>query len=206
MLSRRLCKAFYVALTLTLAACGGSAADTETDLGATCPAGDVGDLSAPPELQLYNQRADGVSTPIVCGETIDMLTPPQGGRVSFIGLRVTNMSACGVKVTSQISEVNGGGSQEDSRTVDLEALEDGWAGSKDGLITTFSHLTMCPNEWSSSDIFDTEYELRVTVTDKAGRQASSTMNITPTCGEPDKLESCKCLCGAAYEPGVLCGN
>jgi len=97
---------------------------------------------------------NGVSTPVQSGGTVPLVTPPQGGRVIFLGVRATNVDPCAVKITGAIRDPATKQVRVDARTVNLSPSGDGYGVSVDSSISSFANVPVCPNEWASTDAFD----------------------------------------------------
>lgn len=174
--------------------------------GAHCTLPDVGDPKMPIQMELTIRGIDETSAPAKDGDTVPMITPPQGGRVVFIGVRATNLNPCGVDVKGVIRDEANKHVVLDERTVNLKADGKGWGSSSDEVISTFSNVPVCPNEWSSTDIFGHEYELTMAILDKAGRSAEKTIKATLSCAETDPMldAECHCICKQGYVLGQTC--
>jgi len=178
--------------------------------GASGPCGFLGSTSAAPELQLLAVRSDTSVVPLNDGDSIAILTPPQGGRVVFVGVRATNLDGCGVQLNGGLVDPKTTQVRPDSRTVNLTPTSDGWGvsgsahGSAAGAISSFLNIPVCPNQWSTTDIEGNDYGLEVIVTDREGRKATKSIRVTPECGEPANLEQCQCLCRANYVTSQTC--
>jgi hypothetical protein len=164
----------------------------------------LGDREAEPEIEITALGVDSISAPITDGDTVNIVTPPQGGRVIFIGVRATNLCATGAVITGALRDPPTMAPTVDKRTVNLRAGDDGWGSSVDTDISTFANVPVCPNQWSSRDIYDQDYELIVVVTDKDERTATRTIVVRPTCAEPDTRTECLCICKAGYVLGEPC--
>jgi hypothetical protein len=156
------------------------------------------------------------------GATVAVITPPAGGRMVFAGARVANLDPCAAQLAGSLREMGGDllkAVRLDSRTIHLLAAGDGWGTSDPGDISTFANIPVCPNQWADSDVFDVDYELRVTVTDRDGRTATTSRVVRPACllgdgllnnggREPRPPEAflaeCLCMCRAGYELGDTC--
>lgn len=171
----------------------------------TCPFEHLGDEGADIQMEIFALDASYVSRPIQEGSTIDILFPPQGGRVLFVGVRATNLSPCGVQLRGALRDLESGRVMLDERTLNLEPAGDGWGKSKDSNIASFSNVPVCMNQWSERDIFDQDYELDVRLMDRKGRTAEAKTLVRPVCGEPGELEiECRCICKAGYQLGENC--
>lgn len=182
----------------------GDAAST-SGAATSCKVGFLGDPALAPELRLTARGASGVSVDLDDGGTIPIITPPQGGRVLFVGVRVTNVNACGVKLAGSVRDAVTGEERLDARTVNLDVGDDGWGTSRDTNIGTFANIPVCPNLWSSNDLYDQPIALTLTVTDREKRVATTTITVTPTCSEGEPLlAECLCICAKGYELGATC--
>jgi len=181
-----------------------------------CAAGIVGDPNKDPVLELRALKADGTDVPLNNGDDLAVLFPPQGGRVSFVGVRVLNLDTCGVMLLGAARDTISKQVRLDGRTVNLKKDPDGWAttgrGTKtniedSGEIGDYANIPLCPNQWAEQDIYDKPFEIEVTVTDRRNKTVTKTIAVTPRCAEPGQKEtSCKCLCRNGYVLGETCGE
>lgn len=203
-----------VALALALlaqSACSSSTRGAPQDAGPpdACPVGFLGDGGAP-DFSVTVLRADDSVVPVVQGDTVPMLFPPQGGRVIFVGVDATNFDGCGVVLTGALRDLKTQEVRVDSRTINLIPSGGGHGVSgKTGesvaaAIANFSNVPVCPNEWSSTNVYGTLYGLEVTVKDKEGRQLTKKLDVTPECGEPARVAECECICQGGYVLGQEC--
>ena len=208
----RVCAA---ALGLTLAAAvtaGGGACDGTGGTGGTggkpqpgCKLADLGDPKQAIQLQVTALGIDNTSVVVNDGDSVPLITPPQGGRVIFIGARATNLSPCSVTLTGALKDPATGAVMLDKRSVNLTPIGNGYGSSADSNISSFANIAVCPNQWSSKDVFDQPYELDLTLTDRTGRSATATLMVTPRCAEPGTLlTECKCSCKQGYVLGSAC--
>lgn len=187
---------------------GGGAAASSSATGSTypCELGFLGDPAGVPTVEI--RALDTAMTELLDvtdGGTLPLSTPPQGGRVIFTALRATNLVPCSVSAVGTIRDPMGVQSRSDARTVNLEPQGDGWGQSIADNLGTVVHLPVCPNLWSTRDVFDQPYELTVTLTDKEGRVATQTLSVTPVCSEGGSLDDeCRCICATGYELGAPC--
>jgi hypothetical protein len=201
-----------VSASLALAACSGPHEVGGGDAGPDAPVEFLGDAAAPPEFDFLVLQADDTVTPVADGGSVPILTPPQGGRVIFVGVRATNVDGFGLQLTGALRDLATQQVRFDSRTVNLIATGDGWGVSGTAnepvaaTIGNFSNVAVCPNEWSSTDIYGHEYGLEMTIQDKEGRQLTKTIRVTPDCAEPMTLAECLCLCKAGYVLGQPCAD
>lgn len=186
------------------------------DAPSDCPAGFLGDPSKEPELELRALLADGTDVPLADGNDLAILFPPQGGRVSFVGVRAINLDGCGVQITGALRDLKTMQIRADGRTLNLDREPDGWGTSGHGttakieesaLIGNYSNIPLCPNQWASVDVFDQSFELEVLVQDRRGKKGSKKIRVTPRCAEMgEKLTGCRCLCKKDYVLGESCGE
>lgn len=203
---------------------GGDDAQPEDDGGveaapdspSVCPTGYLGDPAKEIELQLRALTADGTDVPIADGDDLAIVFPPQGGRVSFVGIRATNLDGCGVQVTGALRDLGSRQIRVDGRTVNLRKEADGWGTTGRGTTTDiedsaaigdYSNIPVCPNQWADVDVFDHAFELEVLVQDRSKKKTSKVIKVTPRCSEPGgKAAACRCLCKKGYVLGEACGE
>lgn len=198
-----------VAMLLGALGCGPAeetAADAGPDASPSCKLGFLGDPGLDPAIELISLGADGTSAPIEEGSSVALIFPPQGGRVIFAGVRATNVDACGVTLGGSLRDPQNGKITFDERTVNLKPLGDVWGASVDSDISTFSNIPVCPNQWSATDAFGSEYDLTVKVRDKGGRTVEKTTRVIPACAEPENEEQCRCICKQGYVLGEVCAS
>lgn len=182
-----------------------------------CATGFLGDPSKEPEIELRALTADGTDVPLVDGNDLAIILPPQGGRVSFVGVRVRNMDGCAMKIIGAMRDPSSGLVTLDGRTVNLTREPDGWGTTGRGAnitniddsqaIADYSNIPLCPNSWSKQDVFDKPHEIEVVLTDRRQKVARKVVTITPRCSQPGERETaCRCLCRNNYVLGDLCGE
>jgi hypothetical protein len=175
-----------------------------------CPVGFLGDEAGAPDFDMQILEADETVAPLADGDSIPMILPPQGGRVVFVGVRATNVDGCGLQLTGALRDLATQQVRVDSRTINLIDTHDGYgvsgmaSSSVASAIADFSNVPLCPNEWSSTNVYGTVYGLEVTIQDREGRQLTKKIHVTPECGEPDNLSECLCICKGGYVLGQAC--
>lgn len=189
-------------LLAIVAACGGCTGGEDPLQG--CKLDYLGDEALPLEMKLVARDADEVAREIVNASDVDMILPPQGGRVIFVGAVATNVSACGVELSGALRDLSTGQLRVDARTTNLKPKGGGWGGPLDGDISTFSNIPLCPNQWASTAVHGAPFELTVTLSDPQGKTASQTMQVTPVCGQPANEAECLCQCKQGYVLGQTC--
>lgn len=190
------------ALLSVMPACDAEEPPPEEPIG--CKLGYLGEEGAELQAEIIALDAQATSHPVEDGDTIDIVMPPQGGRVLFLGVRATNLSACGVQLSGTLRDPESGRIMSESRTINLAPADDGWGESDDLDISTFANVGVCPNNWSSKDIFDQEYEILVQVKDREGRMAMRSRKIRPACREAGVEAECRCICKHGYVLGEAC--
>jgi hypothetical protein len=195
-----------------LAACPGPHEGSDAGPDAQYVPEFLGDAAAAPEFDFLVFRADDTVVPLSDGGTVQIVTPPQGGRVVFVGVRATNIDGAGLQLTGALRDPATQQVRFDSRTINLIPTGDGWGVSGTATepasvaIGNFSNIAVCPNEWSSTDIYGHTYNLEVTIQDREGRQLTKTIHVTPECGEPLSLGECMCICKVGYVLGQPCDD
>ncbi|WNG33950.1 hypothetical protein F0U61_10115 [Archangium violaceum] len=194
------------------------AGTTTPDAGTTTPdAGTIptscgipflGDPNGTPDFTITALGPNWMTSPAVPltqGSIVSLIEPPQGGRVSFIGVRdVINMDPCGVFLLGSLKDPISNKRMVDSRTINLERSPDGKGSSADEDYFTFSNVPLCPNNWSSMNLFDQEYELTVILQDKRGKGLQKILTIRPACNVPGEERECLCICKQGYRLGEPC--
>jgi hypothetical protein len=196
---------------------GGDAPDASPDVPpSVCPTGYLGDPGKPIELELRALKSDGSDVPLVTGNDLAIIFPPQGGRVAFVGVRARNLDGCGVSITAALRDTTNGQVRLDGRTVNLRKDAEGWGLSGQGASTNledsqaigdYANVPLCPNQWASMNVFDNSFELEVVVKDRNKKSTSTKIQVTPRCAEPGAKEAaCRCLCKSGYVLGEPCGE
>ena len=171
----------------------------------TCALGFLGDPTQPTVMQLIVRDANGMTVPLADGDPVPLVTPPQGGKVVFVGVRATNISPCSVTLTGSLRDPVSQQLRLDGRGMNLTPTGDGWGVSADSNLSTFANIPVCPNQWAMQDAYGQVFELSVKLSDPAGHAASSTIHVTPVCGEPGpSAKECACTCKQGYVLGQVC--
>jgi hypothetical protein len=199
-----------VAIALSTSGCPNdpiAPTDAGPDAPVSCQLAFIGDPAKDPEMEIIVSRADGSpSQKVEDGGAVPLIVPPQGGKVIFAGVRVTNIDPCLVKLKGVLRDLASGLVQVDTRILNLEPTSDGFGKSNDGDIAAFSNVSVCPNNWSDTNIYGSEYELELKVTDRAKRFAERKIRVTPFCAEPAFKAECECECRAGYMSSQQCGD
>jgi hypothetical protein len=171
----------------------------------------LGDPSAAIDFQI---TTPGATMDLVLhdGDPLGIDLPPQGGRVVFVGVRATNLEACGVQLSGALRDTTTQQVRVDARTVNLIPSGDGWGTSAvqgtspTSQLANYSNIPVCPNEWASTDIFDHPFALEVTLTDRHGRKATNAVQIVPKCIDDVQYSRCQCICRVGYHLGDSCAT
>lgn len=183
----------------------GASASTSTSSG-TCEAAYLGDPSLPIEMEPVFMAPDESVQPLADGATVPLVFPPQGGRVIFIGVRATNLSPCGAKLTGAARDLTTGQIRFDARPLNLAVGPDGKGGSIAGDLSSFSNVPICPNQWASTNAFDETFGIEIQLQDRDGKKAEITLQAKLSCAEPANEEGCKCICKEGYTTDQICNE
>ena len=215
--------AAFVLGFLGLSGCADDATSTSSGGGGSSSSGPActlpfaGDEGQEPVLEAFFLDINDADQPIADGSVLDLIEPPQGGRVAFVGARVFNMSPCGAQLTAEIKDPVSGAVRFETRSVALEPDADGYLTIKAGQIAAYSNVPLCFNTWSDQSLFDGDFVLEVRV-ESEGRVAKANFNITMQCTdksladntatpEPGAvLNNCLCTCKADYVLGEPCDS
>lgn len=202
------------ALSFTIGGCPTETEETTADAGPDasdpCKLGYAGDPEADIELEVAVLDPDYHAEAVAEGGDASILVPPQGGRVIFAGVRAKNINPCAVLLSGALRDPATDQVRIDTRTVNLDPTDDGWAISDETDISSFSNIPVCSNNWASTDVFDQTFTLIVSVKDRDGKKASVEVPITPRCDEMKVVEGqdihaeCLCLCEQGYVTGQTC--
>lgn len=163
----------------------------------TCP---IGDMSAPAEMQIVHLDENNALVETQAMQTVPLIAPPQGGWIVLLGVRARNIDGCQVTLTTAlVDECDDQLIQIDKRPTQLELGADGWGVSS---VTTFGNLPVCPQLTAARDLDNVPYQIKVTIEDRDGQKASSTMTVVPTC--PGGASRCSCECDRDYVVGKEC--
>jgi hypothetical protein len=204
-------RAAAIATAISAAACSPSPGPTAIEGGA-CTTGFLGDASSPVDFEVQVLLPDDTVATIGDDASVPIRQPPQGGRVIFVGVRATNLDGCALVLAGALRDRANRQVRLDRRTINLTPTGDGWGQSVaagqsiSAAIADFSNIPVCPNQWSTTDIYGHTYDLEVSVTDRENRQLTKTLAVTPECAEPENRDECLCICRAAYVLGESCAD
>ena len=179
-----------VAMIVALAGCGDD--DPECVL--------IGDSDQALEIELIYRAADGTSRPLMDGGSIDLITPPQGGKVVLPGIRARNVFACSVTLNASLRDpCNNRIIALEQRPVNLVAAGDGWAvPAQPAELSDYANVPACPTAAASRDVDDEPFLLAVRFVDGRDRVAEREITITPICAEAVSEAACRCECDHDY--------
>ena len=149
-------------------------------------------------------------TDLPSGAPIDLVFPPQGGFVLFVGGRVHNLADGNVEMRARMIDP---GSQaviaENTRVVALKrdaADATSWIPDLRSY-QNVPNVTMCPST-STTNLFDVPLTLEVTVTElTSGLVGTATVPSVPSCRQTDarQLALCKYECAGNWTPTKCSG-
>jgi len=203
------------ALSLSAAGCPDDADDATGGGGAgpdPCTIGFLGDPSQPPAIEIFYFGADEGSHPIEEGAVLDLIEPPQGGRVVFVGARATNVDGCGALLTGTFRDTVSNQIRFDTRSVNLSPEGDGWGSVLVGDLAQYANIPACHNTWTDRSLYGEDFKLEVRLRDREERLASADFTITAQCTDksqregpaPNVLQECLCICEGGYVLGDVC--
>jgi hypothetical protein len=166
----------------------------------------MGDVSKPVELEVIHRAADGKYEATEDMSEVPLIQPPQGGKILFVGVRARNLDGCGLTLATALVEPETGAVVSlERRPVTLEPGDDDWMSpQRPKEASNYSNLPACPRADLARSVVGEVYELRVNITDSAGRKAATSIQVVPTCGEPALSALCHCECSKDYKLGGGC--
>lgn len=184
---------------LVVAGCGDDAAPD----GGICV---VGDLSSAPEIELVYRTAGGTMEPLGDDATLPLLTPPQGGKVIYVGVRVKNVDLCGASLQAAVRDPC------TNRVLGIERRPIAWRIAEDGFaepaqpqeISDYANVPLCPNAGAAEDVDGPELQLEMRFYPAGAAAIDRVIAITTTCADDELPQLCRCECDADYELGVEC--
>ncbi len=185
------------------------------DAAPVCGVGVLGDRTRDIDFEFRVVGADAIDKSLKDGDDVQLVFPPQGGRVIFVGVRATNIDPCAVQLSGAIRDISTKQVRVDARTINLNPDGTGWGTSGTpsqsliAAVSNYSNIPLCPNQWSATNVFDTQYELEVTLKEHnsngaKARALTKTIHVTPRCSEPGLGAECRCICHANYQLGEVC--
>lgn len=165
-------------------------------------------------IEAFYWGAEDADHQLADGSVLDIIEPPQGGRVVFVGARVRNVDGCAALLTATLRDPNDNQVRFDTRSVNLEDEGDGFGRVHAGDLSVYANIPVCPNLWSGQSLYEGDYRLELKLTDRAGREATTSYTVQAQCtgksqaspGDPTVLQYCECLCKAGYVLGEDCSE
>jgi hypothetical protein len=170
----------------------------------------IGDENGEAELVLVYRTVDGEVADLVDNGEVPLILPPQGGKVTLIGVRAKNVT-CRLLLNGSVSNSLCGGNiiGLEGRPIDLEVRDDGFGyPAAPDTLDNYVNIALCPNASSTRDSDGQPYALQVRATEvrrlgeDVARTHVMTATITPVCAEPDIFDTCRCTCDADFINGV----
>jgi hypothetical protein len=144
------------------------------------------------------------------GDVVDLIRPPQGGFVIFVGARVRNLHDPTVELRGRLLNPSSGALvTEEGRVVDLNPTPGDptvWLPDLRSY-TNVSNVPVCPAS-TNQDSYGVPFSLEVRVTEKiSGRAGVGRRKVTLACRQSDaaQLQLCQCECAAGFVLGK-CGT
>jgi hypothetical protein len=166
----------------------------------------VGDRLQAPVLQVTALDAEGAPAAVGDGAALALIRPPQTGRILAVGLRARNVCAGPIQVTGAIIDpCTGRVAGLEGRTVRFVAAGDGFAEpAEPAQLASYANVAVCPNQGGDRDIDGQRYRLTMSLKDGQGHVASTSLEVTPVCAQPENGAECRCICAAGYQLGQVC--
>lgn len=194
---------------LMLAALLGGAGCGDDPQAPACVGAYLGDEAAPMELELFYLGEDLLPHELPACGAIDIVEPPQGGRVLFVGVRAKNLDPCDTKMAGALRDPGDdsiSGVENRSTQFRPVAGRAGWGETSAGGDTEngfryVANIPVCPNMTTNGrDIQQLVGLLEISLTDKRGKKGSLRRSVVPRCAQSDarKRATCECLCEADY--------
>jgi hypothetical protein len=164
----------------------------------------VGDTAAPIEL-VPGASEGGQFIELHDGDGLPLVTPPQGGHVSFVAARARNIDPFRVHISATLrSSRTTLIIAEESRDITLTPQPDGWAQPNSADISSAANVPLCP-DYHDESIVDTDHTLEVRLVDMRGPTLGgmAVRTVVPRCLESDPYRNalCRCECRANYTLG-----
>lgn len=205
-------RACLLAIAAAAAACGDDGATPDAP-PADAPPPDgwipcvAGDPSLPPEMELLHLDEIFQQQPLADGDPLPLVTPPQGGKVVFVGMRIKNVELCGEPFATIQAALR---DPCTDRVIGIERRPIQWTVADDGFaeplnpraISDYANVAACPNAATGHDVDGHPYQLEVRFYPPNSAPAvERIITVTPTCLDDD---GCKCECDADYVLGEAC--
>ena len=182
-------------------------------LGGAC--GDDDDTSCMPmtprdpvEMEII-QRQGTAAVPVNDDDTVDLIFPPQAGRVIIAGAHLKN-APTNVNVKGWLTDPDAPseiiGLVINPVTYADAPAADGWTYPRQQAeISDYANISACPKQGLPQDVNDQVWTLHIEILDSCGMEtlASKTVNVTPVCSEAGMIDQCVWECDQGYD-GSIC--
>ncbi len=145
------------------------------------------------------------------GDTVQLVRPPQGGHVIFVGARIQNLDTDTIELTGRVRDAKTNSIiQQDIRTVVTEPVpgQPGWRQCDHRSFSQVANIALCP-DYDPTDIAGQDYVLEIEVTELYAQDStgSTTLHVVPACAQSDPAEKalCDCECAGDYTLGKCSG-
>lgn len=203
--------------SVMLAGCPGPV--VPEDMGIGCTGAYLGDPERPMELELFYLGSDLLPHDLPACGPLDIVAPPQGGFVTFVGVRATNLDPCNAKMAAGLRD------PRDQSLLGLEARSTifapiagrpGWGatsagGDSENGYRYVANIPACPNMSSDEHPRDIPQEVTlvdILITDQRGKKAEIVVRAVPRCAQATVAARafCNCSCQANYTGGKCTTN
>ncbi len=188
-----------LALALVAACDGGEVVDPDAAVAwpDAVPCGVVGDLSQPARMQVVAHDL----VPLEDGAELALTSPPQGGKILLVGVRVTNVDLCNATIQVALKDlVTGRVAGIERRPIAWRLADDGFAEpAQPDYISDYANVPVCPNANLAQDIDGNPWQLEVRFYDRSQTALEQILTVTPTCADDWDPALCQCECAMDVE-------
>jgi hypothetical protein len=167
---------------------------------------DAADVADAADLVVLPGQFTGENMPLRMlsdGDPVDLVEPPQGGHVVFIGPKVQNLTTDAIDLRVRFRRPGGAIIQEERRTVLMVPAEPGFMQPDLRSQSQVGQPALCP-DYDREDILGQELVLEVEVLPLFALHAVTVVakrRVVPTCDRASDVTLCKCECTADYVLG-----
>jgi hypothetical protein len=171
-----------------------------------CPAFLGEDGGAPaviPELR----AEDGTPRDLLDGAVVDLVRPPQGGHVIFVGARGTGLCGDNATLRGSLRFADDTLIALEGRSLDFAPIDGmpDWGRPDYTNIAGLANVPVCPNNTGRA-LLMTPLLLQAEVEDRSGRHAIGGAQVMVACTQADAAcrALCECECAKDYDISVGC--
>lgn len=150
---------------------------------------------------------DGSALDFADGGVVDLVRPPQGGHVVFIGARATGLCGDNATLRGRLRFEDETFIALEGRSLDFRPIDGlpGWGRPNYFSIAGVANVPVCPNNTGRA-LLGTTLLLEAEVEDRDGTKPVGRVEVTLRCGQVDAgcRALCECECDEDYELGVGC--